>query len=128
MLSFLLDEHISPEVSKQLQKTHPNINIHPLQKWENGKYLGASDRSILTNAYEQGLTLVTYDLRTIPLLLQELSQQEESHAGVVFINEKTIASKDIGGLVKALTLLWQAEHQQNWKNRIFFIQPPNTKS
>jgi hypothetical protein len=50
----------------------------------------------------QGLTLFTYDRRTIPPLLKGWTEEDRPHAGVIFGDEKTTFPADIGGLVKAL--------------------------
>lgn len=124
MLSFLLDAHISPDTCKQLQIKYPSVPIHTLQTWQQGTYLKASDEIILNAAYPHSLTLVTYDLRTIPRLLKVRSIQNKPHAGIVFINAKTVASNDIGRLVESLALLWQKEHNYDWTNRIQFLGKP----
>ena len=33
MLSFLLDEQISPEVAKQINRKQPEISIHSIHSW-----------------------------------------------------------------------------------------------
>lgn len=124
MLSFLLDAHISPNTCKELQIKHPSVPIHTLQTWQQGTYLKASDELIWNAAYPHSLTLVTYDLRTIPQLMKVRSTQNKPHAGIVFINARTIASNDIGNLSKALALLWQKEHDYDWTNRIQFLEKP----
>jgi hypothetical protein len=43
MLSFLLDEHISPTVAEQISRKCPEILIFPLITWQEGRYLGDSD-------------------------------------------------------------------------------------
>ncbi len=123
MLSFLLDEHISPKVAIQLKTKHPEIPVYDLQHWQQGIYLQKPDQVILDAATQQLLTLVTYDLRTIPTLLKHLSEQGQDHAGVIFVRPQTIQPDDIGGLVKALFCLWEKEHQQEWTNRIYFLSP-----
>jgi hypothetical protein len=60
---------------------------------------------VLTRGHLLGLTLVTYERRTIPLLLKTWSEEAHSHAGVIFVDVKTISPLDIGGLVKSLGVL-----------------------
>ena len=71
MLSFLLDEQISPEIAKQIAKKSPGIRIFSLHTWQNGYYLGFPDEIILQAAAVDNMTLVTYDQKTIPPLLVE---------------------------------------------------------
>ena len=122
MLKFLLDAHISLEVSTQLQKKNASIAIHTLQKWEKGRYLQVSDEIILGVASRHSLTLVTYDLRTIPALIKTFPLQKRDHAGVIFVDNKTIKSNDIGKLIKALDNLWNRKHRNDWTNRTLFLR------
>lgn len=39
MLSFLLDEHISPIVAEQVKLKRPKIEIISLQNWQEGRFL-----------------------------------------------------------------------------------------
>ena len=123
MLSFLLDEQISPEIAKQITQKHPEITIYALQNWQDGIYLGMSDETILQAAARDNLTLVTYDLKTIPSILVAWGEQKVEHSGVIFIDYRSISPSNFGGLVKALIWLWQTQNQRNWHNRIVYLQP-----
>ena len=59
---------------------------------------------LLKAAAVERLTLVTYDRRTITPLLKVWGEAGLEHGGVVFVDNHTIASSDIGGLVKALAV------------------------
>ncbi|MEO0759515.1 MAG: DUF5615 family PIN-like protein [Cyanobacteria bacterium J06648_16] len=122
MLSFLLDEHISPKVAEQLRLKCPDIQVRVLQTWEQGRHLQLADDQLINLAHQYGLTLVTYDLRTIPTLLAVLAEQEHNHAGVIFIDQKTIPPNNFGLLVKSLAYLWKAEKKKDWKNRALFLE------
>ena len=122
MLKLLLDEHISPEVATGLRRQSPGLVIRSMVEWEDGSFLGQDDAVCLQEASVQGLTLVTYDRRTIPPLLKRWAEQEHAHAGVVFIDEKTISPADIGGLVKAVSLLIKDTRTWDWTNRIVFLR------
>jgi Domain of unknown function (DUF5615) len=123
VLSFLLDEQISPLVAEQLTKKRPDINILSAHTWQQGIFRAAYDEVLLTAAREAALTLVTYDLRTIPPLLRQWGDLGLSHAGVILIDHRSIPSNQFGVLVKTLIWLWNAEHQSLWLNRIVFLQP-----
>ena len=66
MLRLLLDEHISPDVANGLRRRNRAIDIRYMVDWEDGHFLGQDDSACLREAAAQGLTLVTYDRRTIP--------------------------------------------------------------
>jgi hypothetical protein len=122
MLRLLLDEHISPDVATGLRRRVPALVIRSMADWEGGNFLGQKDAVCMQEASVQGLTLVTYDRRTIPPLLKQWAEEGHSHAGVIFVDEKTISPADIGGLVKALTLMVKQTRAQDWRGRILFLR------
>ena len=122
MLRLLLDEHISPAVATGLRRRHRSLVVYPLSEWENGRFLGQDDSACLLQAAAQHLTLVTYDRRTIPPLLKTWAEEERSHGGVIFVDEKTIPPADIGGLVKALSKLFRQAGTWDWTNTVCFLQ------
>ena len=107
MLKLLLDEHISPDVAKGLRRRNRTLDVRYIVEWEDGYFLGQEDSPCLREAAVQGLTLVTYDRRTIPPLLKTWAEEERIHGGVVFVDEKTISPADIGGRSGPL----QASHE-----------------
>jgi len=122
MLKLLLDEHISPDVANGLRRRNRAIEVRYMVEWENGYFLGQEDSACLREAAAQGLTLVTYDRRTIPPLLKTWAEEDRTHGGVIFVDERTISSADIGGLVWALTRLARETGNWDWANRIFFLR------
>ena len=122
MLKLLLDEHISPDVADGLRRRNRTTIVRYMAEWGNGDFLGQEDSACLQEAATQGLTLVTYDRRTIPPLLKVWAEEERKHGGVVFVDEKTISLTDIGGLVWALTRLLKETGKWDWTNRVSFLR------
>jgi hypothetical protein len=122
MLKLLLDEHISPDVAVGLRRRNRAIEIRYMVEWEDGYFLGQEDSACLREAATQGLTLVTYDRRTIPPLLKTWAEEERTHGGVIFVDERTISPADIGGLVWALTRLVRETGNWDWTNRVYFLR------
>lgn len=120
MLKFLLDEHISPRVADGLRRR--GIIALPISEWENGEYLGRDDSACLSRAAEKSLTLVTYDRRTIPLLLKAWADAGRNHGGVIFVDDKTIRPSQLGALVRALAQLYRQAQGWDWQNRVCFLQ------
>ncbi len=123
MLKFLLDEQLSPKVVIAALKLVPEMVIEAVTTWQDGIYRAVDDHDVLTAATNAGMTLVTYDLRTIPALLRQWAEDERAHAGVVFVDEKTIAQDDFGKLARALAELFKLENAKNWTNRVIFLRP-----
>ena len=122
MLKLLLDEHISPDVATGLQRRNRAVEIHCMVEWQGGYFQGQEDSICLREAAAQGFTLVTYDRRTIPPLLKTWAEEERTHGGVVFVDEKTISPADIGGLVWALSRLAKETGNWDWTNRVYFLR------
>ena len=122
MLKLLLDEHLSPDIARGLRRKRKTITVHGLAEWEGGRYLGLTDEAILEAAAAQKLTLVTYDLKTIPPLLKTWMEAGHDHSGVVFVDNKTIPASDLGGLIRALQKLSRDTAKWDWKNRVCFLQ------
>lgn len=70
MLMLLLDEDVSPDVAAGLRRRVPGLVVRSMSDWQDGDFLGQEDAVCLQEASAQGLTLVTYDRRTIPPLLK----------------------------------------------------------
>lgn len=122
MLKLLLDEHISPDVAAGLRRRTRTVTVQALIEWEGGNLLGQDDDACLRSAAARGFTLVTYDRRTIPPLLKTWAEAGRLHAGVIFVDDKTIAPSDIGGLVRALVELAREARHLDWTDRICFLR------
>ena len=122
MLKLLLDEHISPAVANGIRRRNRSLVIHWMAEWEGGIFLGKEDYACLQEAARQKLTLVTYDLRTIPSLLKLWAEEGRSHGGVIFVDEKTISPANFGGLVRELNYLIGEAAEMDWSNRVYFLR------
>src|ERR1044071_2280070 len=101
MLSLLLDENISPMVAEQIRAKRPDVRIQCLHEWHKGEYLGVADEAVIAAAHAEKLTLVTYDTQ----ILTELAFIFDSgvdFGGLIFVDDKTIAGRDFGTLIRAL--------------------------
>ncbi|MEL7008018.1 MAG: DUF5615 family PIN-like protein [Cyanobacteria bacterium J06648_1] len=123
MLSFLLDEQISPEITKQIKIKRSDIPIFSIHTWQQGNYLGVADQAILKAAFAEQLTLITYDQKTIPPILSEWGQANVHHAGVIFIDYASIPSNNFGKLIRAIIWLWDTQNEVDWQDRIIYLQP-----
>ena len=77
---------------------------------------------MLESAAEEGLTLVTYDLKTIPPVLAEWGASGRVHGGVIFVDDRSISPADFGGLARALLLCWEVRGDWDWTDRIVYLR------
>jgi hypothetical protein len=122
VLKLLLDEHISPDVASGLRRRNRALVVHCMAEWEGSGFLGKEDFACLLEAARQRLTLVSYDRRTIPPLLKLWAEEQRSHGGVIFVDEKTISPANIGALVQALTQLSRETGKWDWTDRVYFLR------
>jgi len=122
MLKLLLDEHVSCAVAEGLRLKHQKLKVIGLAEWDGGRFLGLSDETILEEAAARKMTLVTYDLRTIPPLLKAWIEAGRDHSGVIFVDNRTIPSSDFGGLIRALEKLFRDTAKWDWQNRVCFLR------
>ena len=115
---FLLDEHLAPEVAGLCGADAAVA----LRDWRGGALLGQSDRRLLEEATRERMVLVTFDLATIPALLQEMAAAGQNHAGVVFVSSRSFAQNDCAGIAAALRALRHAHATDDWNNRAVFLQ------
>lgn len=123
MLQILTDEQIDPDVAVAAKKRCGEMTVVSLFDWLDGHFVGASDEEVLREAARQAMTLLTFDLKTIPPLLRGWGERGIDHGGVIFVDHKSFAQNDVGGLAKALADLWKLQGLQDWKNRCFFLTP-----
>jgi hypothetical protein len=123
MLSLLTDEQISFAVAEQVKVKHPEIQIQSMRTWQGGAFEGVADEVMLRAAHQAGLTLITYDQKTIPPVLLAWGSTGVDHAGVIFVDNFTISQSDLGGLVRAILARWDETKDWDWINRIDYLRP-----
>ena len=121
MLELLLDEQLTPDIAAAARKYRPGIRIVSIHDWADGHFVGSPDVELLREALRRSRTLVTFDLKTIPLLLRSWAEQGMDHGGVVFVDETTLAQNDVGGIARALGELGKLQGHLDWTNRAFFL-------
>ena len=128
MLAYLLDANFSFVFAEQLLRKQPEMGVQGVYRWSGGAFVGQRDALVLRAATEDGLCLVTYDLKTIPSLLAEMAADNEPHAGVLFADDSTIRNNDFGGQVNALLAHWNQYSFEIWTNRIAYLSAASSST
>jgi predicted nuclease of predicted toxin-antitoxin system len=104
-LRLLLDEHLSPEIARQLRKRgHDVIAVQ-----ERSDLRGRTDRVHFASLPDQQRAIVTRDLGDFRPLLAAALRRGEATYGLVCISRRfALSRKGIGALVKALDALLKA--------------------
>ena len=119
MLRLVTDSHIPPAVARTARKFVPR-DIMPLRDWHAGIYLHESDERSLALAWDDRVTLITYDVNTFPLAVKERLEAGLSHAGVVYVSAR-YRQNNIGGIARGLVKLWRIGNRDDWTNRTQFL-------
>jgi predicted nuclease of predicted toxin-antitoxin system len=119
-MQLLLDAHLPAALALQLQAQ--DIDAVTISNWQGGAYRTATDEQILVQAALDRRVLVTYDCRTIPMVLKQWAETDQHHAGVLLVDERTIRPSDVGRLLRALQALVAARDNDDWTDRVLFLQ------
>lgn len=122
-MRLLLDEHFSLTLLNAILAIDDEVQVESLHRWHGGAFLRCPDDRIVEAASKEGLTLVTFDVTTIPPILQNLAIENTSHGGVIFIPSRRIAQNDYGQLASRLVSFWRVYGKQEWRDRVAFLPP-----
>ena len=120
MLRLVTDSHAPPSSALTARK-FVAMDIMPLRDWHGGIYLDESDERLLALAWDERVTLITYDVNTFPLAVKERLEAGLSHAGMIYVSAH-YRQNDVGGIARGLVKLWRAEGSLDWTNRIHFLE------
>ena len=121
MNAFLLDENISPVIAEQVRLKDESVQIYSVHSLRDGQFLSLGDALILATAFVDNLTLITFDLRTIMPIVRDWAEEGRPHAGVVFIDDKSIAGDDFGSLVRAVLRAWSLLRESDFTDGVMFL-------
>lgn len=123
-MKLLLDEHIWPGVAALVKQIVPAAEVESIHSFCGGRLMNSDDAVILREAHQAGRVLVTFDVNTIPVLLQEMAAVADDHSGVIFISSKSFAQNDHNGIARALAKIMREEADSVWTNRVVFLSAP----
>ena len=113
---FLLDEHVSRAIQRQLRRHDPGIDV--LAIGDPGAPLsGTADPDILIWQEQNGYILVTENRSTIPVHLSDHLAAGRHVPGILWIRPGV----GIGRIIEELYLIWLASEADEYWDRPLFI-------
>lgn len=122
MISLLFETHVHGAVTSALRRE--GVDALGLQDWRDGQYRNSEDDEILEAVEPEGRVFVSYDRSTIEPLLRRWADGGRHHSGVILVNRQTIASNDIGALLRALRLMLAELGEVDWRDRVVYLPRP----
>jgi hypothetical protein len=115
-LRFLLDENLSPRLTKAVHRRYPAIDVLRIGD-EGTPPLGTLDPDILRYLEATRRALVTDNRESIPGHLDDHFAAGGQHWGIFVVRK----SAPFGLLAAELYLYWEASEAEEWINRIEWI-------
>ena len=116
MIRFLLDEHVSPAIQRQLRRLAPQIEILAVGDAE-APPNGALDPDILVWLEENNYILVTENRNTMPAHFSDHLAAGRHVPGIFCIRPNFT----IGRIIDELYMIWYASTADEYRDRILFI-------
>jgi hypothetical protein len=113
---FLLDEHVSRAIQRQLRRLEPQLTILAVGDPE-APPKGTSDADILIWLETNRYILVTENRSTIPVHLTAHYEAGRHVPGVFWIRPQT----NLGRITEELYLIWLASTAEEYQDRTLFI-------
>lgn len=123
MQGFLLDSHVPAAVVPAVRRLASDCIIEHLASWRGGILLDSPDEQILLAALAHDLALVTYDVDTIPAILNGWSTTGRDLPSVVLVISGSIPQQDIGNLARGLVHLHLHPEQFNPAYPVVYLRP-----
>lgn len=118
-MRLILDIHVPTTIARGLQAE--GIDVVVAATWNDGAIRTAADSTILKIATEENRVLVSYDTKTLPPLAKDWWERGPRHAGIILIDSRTFRQDDIGGIVRALRRLVDERGEEDWHDRMEFL-------
>ncbi len=120
MTRLVADANLSRKFVRACLRLDKKCPLVPLADWMNGKYRVSEDAVLLAVLREQGLTLVSFDRRTMAAHAGELTRAGAGHAGVILFR-RSVSPIDYGKQSRLLVEFWREAGNEDWADRIAYL-------
>jgi len=121
-MKLLLDVHIPAAGVEALRRKCPGLDVAHLSKWQRGGLREAEDSELLAQCTKDERMLVTYDLATIPALLNVWAEEGRDHGGVLLVDAKSLRPEKVGAVAAAIGSMLQELWGQETRNLVRFLR------
>ena len=125
-MKLLLDVHIPKSVAGELRRKYISVDVAHISNWQGGALREAEDADISNACATDKRIFVTYDLATVPDLLNAWAEEGRDHAGVFLADYKSLPPEQIGRLARALARLLKEIEGTETSNLVRFLQGPRS--
>ena len=126
-MKLLLDVHIPAAVVNALRLKFALVDVAHVSNWRGGALREADDADILSACARDGRIFVTYDLSTVPDLLNAWAEEGRYHAGVVLADVASVPPEQVGRVAKAIATLLKEIQGTETANLVRFLQDPRSE-
>jgi hypothetical protein len=117
--ALLLDVLVPSAVAVQLRAR--GLDVLALPEWHGGLRLNWADLELIRFASLEQRTFVSFDVNTLPPILDELAYAGEEHAGVILVSRNAFRQNDVGGLVRALEHFVRHDLPDDMTNQVLYL-------
>ena len=123
-MKLLLDVHIPIAVAHTLRRRVARLDVAHASTWRASSLREAEDEVLLSACAQDRRVFVTYDLATVPDLLNDWAQEGRDHSGVFFGDANSIPPERVGIVAAAIAILIEESGESDMTNVVRFLQLP----
>lgn len=114
MIRFAADENFNNHILRGIVRKDPSIDITRIQ--DEG-LIGTSDRDILLWCVEEDRILLTQDIRTIPVHVEELIEKNITLPGIIY-TPMDLRNSDV---IEDVLLISECGRKEDFENVIIYL-------
>jgi hypothetical protein len=118
-VAFLLDENIPPAVAEAIRIADPAITLLQVGHEPDAPVKGTLDPELLVFAENHGLTLVTFDKRSMTgHVVNHLVVDRHTWGVLIFPKGNQLSA---GKVAEELLIIWACSQKEEWIDQIVFL-------
>lgn len=119
-MRLVADANLSRHFVEACLRLDPKIPLVHISDWMNGKHRMSHDAVLLSVLHEHGLTLVSFDRRTMAMHAGQLTRAGAGHAGIILFR-RSVGQTDYGKQSRLVIEFWKQAMDWDWSDRIEYL-------